>query len=343
MNITSVGACTAIGLDAASSAAAVLAGVSGFSAHPYIVDSAGDRVIVAHSPITDTDTDTDLSTAQRLAAMACAAIREALAQRPVNPRGGTVPVYLAVPSPRAGLGRSEIASVVSAISTELARHELPHEIFEIEAGHSGGLQALQACCEALVQRRCEWAVAGGLDSWLDADALEQLEVRDRLHNGINPWGFIPGEAAAFCIVSSQAPQERTAVRISGFGSAAEAIPRRGEEPCLGRGLTTAILNAIAELPAAEKIDEVFCDYNGEWDRADEYGFALVRSSDRFVDATATRAPADCWGDVGAATGTLLVALAWQAAQKNWLAGSNALVWVSSDSPHRAALRLSIEP
>lgn len=342
MKIASVGACTAVGLNATSSAAAVRAGISGFGAHPYIVDSLGDRVIVAHTPVIDSSADTS----ERLATMACVAIREAMLLRLSGPSHGKVPVYLAVPSPRPGLDCAAITSVVMAISSEFALHDLPVEIFEIEAGHAGGLLALQACCAALAQRRCNWAVAGGVDSWLDSDALEWLEAAGRLHNAVNPWGFIPGEGAAFCIVSDSAQPSQgshATVSIAGFGVADEVVPRRGEEPCLGRGLTNAIQNAIAELPPEQRIDDVFCDYNGEWDRADEYGFAVVRTSDRFVDATATRSPADCWGDVGAATGTLLVSLAWQAAQRHWLAGRNALVWSSSDGPHRAAIRLSVGP
>ncbi len=341
MKIVSVGACTAVGLDAATSAAAVRAGISGFGAHPFIVDSIGDRVIVGRAPVTDPDT----GTSERLAAMACAAIQECLLLRPNGSSLDRVPVYLAVPSKRPGLDRAAISAVVTAVRAEFARHALPIEMFEIDAGHAGGLLALQACCEALARRSCSWALAGGVDSWLDADALDWLEATDRLHNAVNPWGFIPGEGAAFCIVAYAArPSHRlhATVNVAGFGAAAEMVPRRGDEPCLGHGLTSAIQSAIAELPRDQKIDEVLCDYNGESDRADEYGFAVVRTSDRFVDATATRTPADCWGDVGAATGTLLVALAWQAAQTHWLAGRNVLIWSSSDSPHRAAIRLGIE-
>lgn len=338
MRIASVGACTAVGLNAVSSAAAVRAGVSAFGAHPYVVDAAGDRVIVAQVP----EIDVGLPVSQRMAFMASAAMHEAIEWNSAQRAHGIVPVYLTLPNPRPGLDRDAIASVADSVARELVACGVRAEIGLVDGGHAGGLIALKECCSALAQRGGDWGLVGGVDSWLEPETLEWLEADDRLHNAVNPWGLVPGEGAAFYIVCGPSlTTVKGALDVVGFGVAAEAIARRGEEPCLGKGLTAAIQDAIAALPEGQSVDEVFCDYNGEWDRADEYGFALVRTSMRFVDATAARTPADCWGDVGAATGSLLVALAWQAAQRRWLGGRNLLLWSSSDGPHRAAAMVRV--
>ena len=90
------------------------------------------------------------------------------------------------------------------------------------------------------------------------------------------------------------------------------------------------------------MDEIFCDQNGEPYRADEYGFAAARHSDRFRDLADFVAPADCWGDVGAASGVLLMILATYAGAKGYAKGPAALVLAGSDTGERGAALLHLE-
>ena len=76
--------------------------------------------------------------------------------------------------------------------------------------------------------------------------------------------------------------------------------------------------------------------NGEAYRADEFGFMLARTSERFVDSSDFTAPADSWGDVGAASGPLFVLLAAAAAMKGYARGPLTLLWTSSEGGERAA-------
>ena len=277
--------------------------------------------------------------------LASTAVQEAIERHAQRPASGTVPVFLAVPGARPGLDRSSIERAADVVAGEVARRGYRPALTLVDAGHAGGLVALREACAALSKQGGEWALVGGVDSWLEAETLEWLEAEDRLHNAANPYGFVPGEGAAFCVVADapRAPADGAALQVLGLGLAAEAVPRKGEQPCLGWGLTAAIQEAVGYLPDATLVDDVFCDFNGEWDRADEYGFAVVRTSSCFVDATATRTPADCWGDVGAATSVQLLALAWQAAERRWLRGRHLLFWTSSDGPHRAAALVRVVP
>src|SRR6266567_2829976 len=110
-----------------------------------------------------------------------------------------------------------------------------------------------------------------------------------------------------------------------------------ESVCLGKGLTEAFQKVLAELPSAtDQIDHSICDMNGEPYRADEYGFAVSRLAKRFVNASDFVAPADCWGDVGAASGPLFVSLLVAAGQRGYARATHNLVWTSSESGERCA-------
>lgn len=337
MRIAAVGACTPVGLNAPSAAAAVRAGVTTFGAHPYMVDADGDVVMVAQVP----GIDPYAPTLDRMTVLARTALREVIESCPALPRVAKLPVVLAVPDLRPGMDPNSANIVADAVARELDRLGLRVDLAIVQTGHAGGLIALRECCISLSRGSAPWGLVGGVDSWLEPETIEWLQRDERLHTPANPWGLIPGEGAAFCAVWNPASLGELpgALGVVGMGVAAESVPRRGEEPCLGIGLTAAVREAIAPLPEAERVHEIFCDCNGERDRAEEYGFALVRAGERFVDASAMRAPADCWGDVGCATGTLLLALGFQAAARGWLAGPNILAWSSSDGPQRAAVVL----
>jgi 3-oxoacyl-[acyl-carrier-protein] synthase-1 len=109
-------------------------------------------------------------------------------------------------------------------------------------------------------------------------------------------------------------------------------------------LTKAILSVTEgfDKPDGPRIDDIIGDMNGEPYRADEYAFAIVRTSRRFVDAGTFQAPADCWGDVGAASGPLFAVLATAAASRGYARGPHTLLWTSSESGERTALVLYSE-
>jgi 3-oxoacyl-[acyl-carrier-protein] synthase-1 len=108
---------------------------------------------------------------------------------------------------------------------------------------------------------------------------------------------------------------------------------------LGEGLASAIEAASRGLKLpGEAVDMVICDINGERFRSEEWGFALLRCPEVARDP-AYQAPSDCWGDIGAASGPLFVALAVQEWARGCAAGPRALLWASSEGGLRAALVL----
>ena len=126
-------------------------------------------------------------------------------------------------------------------------------------------------------------------------------------------------------------------RIEAAATVDEPNRIKTETVCIGEGLTQAVREVLEALPPQTMIDDTICDQNGEAYRADEFGFMLARTSERFVDAADFQAPADCWGDVGAASGPLYVTLAATAARKDYAKGPRTLVWTSSEGGERTAV------
>ncbi|TGO02654.1 hypothetical protein PN36_21215 [Candidatus Thiomargarita nelsonii] len=70
---------------------------------------------------------------------------------------------------------------------------------------------------------------------------------------------------------------------------------------------------------------------------------MLRTREFFIEPGKFIAPADCWGDVGAATGALLINLITTAAAKGYAQGELSLLWASSESGERSAALLQAQP
>jgi 3-oxoacyl-[acyl-carrier-protein] synthase-1 len=332
--IVGVGAQTAVGLTAPAAAAAVRAGISGFGEHPFMIDRQGEPMIVARVPGLE-DKPAALT---RHIGLAVQPAREALA--PLNAcrnQVGNIPLFLGLPPNRPG----RPADLENGLAEALPREAGIGSIECIATGHSAGLMALEAASRKVLGSPTGFYLAGGVDSYLVPETLEWLEANDQLHGGPNAYGFLPGEAAGFCLVCSQSAAERWKLRVLArvwtVGTARETNLIKTDSVCLGKGLTEAFRKVFTELPSTEeKISHSINDMNGEPYRADEYGFTIARLSQRFENASNFVAPADCWGDVGAASGPLFVNLVAAAGQRGYADAGHNLLWTSSESGERCA-------
>jgi 3-oxoacyl-[acyl-carrier-protein] synthase-1 len=118
-------------------------------------------------------------------------------------------------------------------------------------------------------------------------------------------------------------------------SAIEPNRIKSDTICVGQGLSQVFAKTLAALGDDTPVDNMICDMNGEPYRANEYGFAVLRSPGRFADESDPHTPADCWGDVGAASGPLFAVLAAYAAHKRYDTGPVTFLWASSESGLRA--------
>jgi 3-oxoacyl-[acyl-carrier-protein] synthase-1 len=216
------------------------------------------------------------------------------------------------------------------------------------SGHVAGLLALNAARKKLLEGSFDACVVAGVDSYISPETLEWLEENDQLHGAgplNNAWGFIPGEGAGAGllmrgdVVYARGLSSFASVRSVGLGAERNRI--KTETVCIGEGLTQAFRAALGGLPKGTQVTDVYCDMNGEPYRADEYGFACLRMKEFFASASDFVSPADCWGDVSAATGPLCMSLAVIAARKAYANGPLAFVWTSAESGERAGALIEI--
>ena len=337
--IVGLGATTSIGRTVRASAAAARAATCGFREHAYMVDMAGEPMRIAAAPWLDSD----LGVVERYLALLCPALEEAL--EPVRGlalrRISRLGLFTALPPERPGRPADLPRRVLRDLS-ERFRDVLSNAAV-FPDGHASGYEALDAAIRLIRAGTLDACLVAGVDSYLFPETLEWIEACDQL-NGAghqnNAWGFIPGEAGAALLVCSPecagaagGPVWGDVVAV-GLGRETKLI--KTDAVCVGEGLTEAFRNALAGLPSEERIHAVICDLNGETYRADEYGFTILRVQERFMAADDFVAPADCWGDVGAAGAALHVALALITATKRGAKGPNALAWGSSESGVRGA-------
>jgi 3-oxoacyl-[acyl-carrier-protein] synthase-1 len=216
----------------------------------------------------------------------------------------------------------------------------------LSRGHAGGLMALQAAAQSLSQGEVETALVIGVDSYHDPQTIHSLDLRRRLMAARNPGGFPPGEAAGACLLVRSSTARRCGLpvlaRIRSAATAVEPHPLKSNDPCLGEGLTAVVVAAASGLkPPQELITATYCDLNGERYRSEEFLYALLRTGAAFVKAHDYVAPADCWGDVGAASGPLFAVLAVASGLRGYAKGDYPLLWAGSDRGYRAAVLLAL--
>ncbi len=343
--VAALGASTSVGRDAWSTAAAVRAGISGFTEHPFMVDTVGEPMRVAMAPWLDVECEG----LDRFEALLLPAIEQALA--PILTAEDTsirVVLALGLPSPRPGL----IADLEGLVRATVASR-MPNRfgaVATFPVGHAGGFLGLHAALPRLLQGAFDACVVGGVESYLAPETLEWLEAEDQFHGAgrlNNAWGFIPGEAAGAALIVGERALARLGsaplARLCSVGRAHEPNRIKTETVCIGEGLTAAFREGLQGLPPDQQVTDVFCDMNGEPYRADEFGFAALRTKEAFVSASDFIAPADCWGDVSAATAPLTLMLATIAGQKSYANGRFAFLWASSESGERGAALVELPP
>jgi 3-oxoacyl-[acyl-carrier-protein] synthase-1 len=339
--VLGLGARTSLGMDLAASAAAARAHLTAFADHPYMVDRAGGPMVVAM----DADIPAELGAGQRMAALATSAAIEATGTA-LGAAGGRRPavmLFLAMPQADRAGGPPDHSAVVGALSAALSEDADLVEARLFEAGHVAGIAAIQAAARVLSDGFDGACLVVAVDSWIDTEALEWLDEVERLHAPGRPFGFVPGEAAAALLLGSRRPAARRPARawIAGaVGASEKELPPT--EPRLGLALSNAARKVLARLePTDRTAGAVFVDLNGIPERADEVAYTLLRVSERIRPGFELVAPAEWFGDVGAASVPLAVALGTVAAEKGYANSDTALVLSQSMGGGRGALLLML--
>lgn len=304
--IVGAGASTAVGRGLFATAAAVRAGIAGFDEHPFMIDKHGEPMVVARAKWLDED----LPVEDRIVALGLESAQEALASaysKKLSTGRDIIRGHWSFSEENVP-DASRRQELVSRIVTQLHLDSFASDCFA--EGHAVGFLALANACADLRARKAHFCIVGAADSWLSPERLEAIDMAGRLHSVNYSWGFIPGEGAGCCLVTTGARAKQFGLaplaEVLGVGVGYETKLMGTQTVCIGEGLTEAFRQV---LDARYRVSHCYCDLNGETYRADEYGFTICRTSEYFEDASKFTAAAECWGDVGAASGVLALNLA----------------------------------
>lgn len=333
--VVGIGAQTPVGRSAAAASAAVRSGICAYAEHPSLFDQFREPIVAARAEWLEVNRPVP----ERVLTLATDAIAETLAPLAgLQLHGAHSTLHLSLMESGAIDAKAK-KRTMQALARHIARALPCESSLEVVTGGGGSLIALSEAVHSLRSGKADLSVVCAADSWLHAESISALDQSGRLHSPQNSWGFTPGEAAGLCllangqtVVSHNLP---TLAEILAVGIAQEPNLLGTQTVCVGDGLGQAFRSVLrSDYP----VSRVYCDLNGETYRADEYGFAVCRNSYGFADAGRITAPAECWGDVGCASGLLNLILATQAWKKPITNDSVSLVWSSAATgPTRAAL------
>ncbi|HEX5659920.1 MAG TPA: hypothetical protein VFX59_22145 [Polyangiales bacterium] len=248
------------------------------------------------------------------------------------------PLFLALPEPRAALGGIVLRpDFIHLLQLQTAARFAPgSQTFAL--GRAGGFFALKAALAALAAGTPE-VLVGGVESFLDLRLLAVLDSERRLLADDVRDGFAPGEAAAFLWLSRKPGSDRRTV-IRAVGTAEDSGHRYSELPAFGAGLSAALDDTRWRSIRLPPVRTCFAGLNGESFGAKAWGVAHTRHHALFDPELAFEHPSDLYGDVGAATAPVLLALADQTLRSAHRRGP-ALIWAASDHAPCGAAYLDI--
>lgn len=342
--VAGIGMLTPVGINTAMTTASIQAGISQYSVTEYF--TADEKPItmacVPEEFFTSMEVEIDEGRQygeqyDHIIKMAIVALREAVAQQSIK---DPVPLILAMPEPNDDAGHIPTELLIKNLVNQ---EDLPLSAERVRCIHTGraaGLQALELAFRYLYETGERFVLIGGSDSFLSYPRLDTLDP-ERLNATGNMDSFTPGEGAAFILLTRK-PQFALVenghmVVLHPPGIAEEPGYIQSEENYLGDGLDQAFKQALKG-HTGPGIQTIYSSMNGERYWSKEYGVALIRNKDCFEEEYKIEHPADCLGDLGAATGPMLMGLAAETLLKQ-VNQNSSIVYSSSDSAWRGAVRV----
>lgn len=329
--IRAAGMVTAVGLNAAASCAAIRCGLNNFQETRFM-DSGGEWIQGSEVPL-----EQPWRGLTKLIKIISPAIRECLDA--VNESPDCIPLLLCVaeedrPGRLSGLDTELLAGVRAELG--VAFH--PSSVI-IPFGRVAGAMALKHARSLLDGERLSYCIVAGVDSYLVAPTLAAFEAQNRLLTSKNSNGFLAGEAGAAVLVCATSSSQ-DALICAGIGFGVEKATVMSEEPLRADGMAQAFKEAFADSGKTfADVDYRITDVNGEQYYFKEAALAMSRTMRVRKDEFDIWTPVDCLGEVGAAIGPSVLAIALAANRKNYAAGQGALAHFSNDSGERVALVL----
>lgn len=338
--IINCGAATPVGRTSPVSVASARAGISRLTRHHSFRDKAREHVIVGMANYINEYCEIS----DRLTQLLTFALEETFADlSSIAGNSEIIDVIIGIPEDRPGLPEDMQVLMEKSVLEVGKSHGYSLNLEFINEGHTAGLMAVKQADNLVEEGQKHLVIAGGVDSYLHYKTLSWLLDNNRLFCTHNNDGFIPGEAAAFCVIASEEIVSRikrpSVVKICQIGIEEEANPHGSEITTLGTGLSAAVEQALGGLTKERKVDQIFYGLNGESFNALELGYTLSRKGQHFNDIQNFVNWSKCWGDLGAASAIVSVCCVLEAARKKYTKGPLNMVLASNLGNKRGAALL----
>lgn len=335
IRILAAGACCALGYGMDAIDCALRAGLDQFQESEFYSQS-GDPLRVARLP------DNQHWGAERLTLWLRHAVGDCLGNLP-DLSLDSLPVFLLTPEAERPHGE-EHRQFETAVSAQKCLGVRFHPQSRIVAGGRAGLgMALQHIATLFTQGEHQRALLIGVDSFLNAASINHYLNTERLLCPGNSDGFLPGEGAAAVLLEACEPNI-SGLHIAGVGCGQADGRPDGSVPSRARGLSQAIHTALdhAGLSIAD-LSFRLSDQNGEAFFAREAAHALARVARPGDTTPAVLTTADCTGEIGAATGPLMLAWLSRLMARPDGPGHYGLIHLANDNGLRSATALRYQP
>lgn len=334
LSVTGAGMVTAVGFNAPASLTAIRAGISGteevnlwdFEAGEYL---SGGKVNLPQW----------WEGLEKMADLVAPAIYECLIAAKPTP-SDEIPILL-------GIAESDCPTCTDQLNEQLLK-EISYRLKTpfhpasaiIPYGPVSGIIGLRESQRILARSEALHCIVAGVDSFMQQEMAEIYMEHRRLLTASNSNGFIPGEAGTAVLVSLPKSSECDHLQVLGVGIGHESATIESEDPVRGNGMAMAISDALAEA-GLTIFDTAYriTDINGEHYKFKEATLAAMR----FEHGQQRKKLFDLWhpieylGEIGAAIGPCLLALAMHAGQKEYAPADTALCHCGSDDGKRAAV------
>lgn len=211
----------------------------------------------------------------------------------------------------------------------------------ISNDHISVATGLEIAQKLIGDRKVRFCIIAAVDSLIRQDLKNYYLEKRRLLTENNSNGFCVGEAGSAILVTSSSSIGDNKLEILGTGYAIENSTIESEEPVRAQGLTEAVRKAFTKADVTiQELDYRIADLNGEHYKAKEMTLAMGRFPRR-----PTSKLFDIWhpiefiGDVGAAIGPILLGWALHAGQRDYGIGNNVLCTLGNDTGERVAIIL----
>lgn len=322
LEIIDAGMVTAVGLDAASSCAAMRGKIDGFQETRFIASS-GEWLTGAPVPL-----PRNWIGLKRLAHLAAGAIHDIFESTP-DARNQCSLILCLAEEGRPGTLTPDSAKLAALIGDII---DIPAKTKTrvIAHGRPSGIVALEQARRILQRGEAPYVLIVGVDSYLSGVSVAHYLANERLLTPDNANGFIPGEAAAAVLVSATKPG---ALALGGVGLARElaTIYNKEELPLRADGMTEAYRLAMEQAGVTlAQVNYRIADLIGEQYFFKQTALAALRlERDRkaFQDLWS---PAESLGNIGAAVVPMMIGMALAAQQKGYSGGTPVLIEASAD-------------